>query len=528
MQHSGFMPHGICYLWKPELVWLHVVSDAVTALAYYAIPPALLYLVLHARRQAAALGPPYPARGLPYEWVYVSFGLFIVACGTTHLLGVWNVWHPSYWLSGGVKAVTALASVATAIAFQPLVPRALALFREARLSELQHRQLSLLAAIVEHSDDAILTKDLTGRILTWNRGAERLYGYSAEELVGESLSILLPPDRQDELTFLLGRITAGESVTHHETTRLRKDGSVVHISLSVSPVRNAQGQVVAASAIARDVTAFREARERELRLAQEHAARTEAERLAERLAAVAAQQTRLYEEAAAINHTRSEFLAVMSHELRTPLNAIIGYADLLDAGIFGSMTEAQQQQLERIRRSGDHLRNLIDQILGHARLEAGRTEPRWQTVQVRSLLDDVIQLVAPAARERQLEITTRVPARLELETDPNYLRQILSNLLSNAVKFTEQGSISAIGEQTADELRLTITDTGIGIASEHLDLVFEPFWQVGQGRTRPAGGTGLGLAVARRLAARLGGSIQVRSGLGQGTSMILTLPLRRA
>lgn len=139
-QSGSFMPHGMCYLWAPDLLWLHVISDGLTGLAYWAIPPFLVYLVIKGRREIPA-GAPYAERRLPYDWMFVAFGVFIVACGAVHMMAIWTVWEPRYWLSGGVKAVTALASVATAVALPPLIPRALDLVREARDSELRRVQL---------------------------------------------------------------------------------------------------------------------------------------------------------------------------------------------------------------------------------------------------------------------------------------------------------------------------------------------------------------------------------------------------
>lgn len=527
MQHSDFMPHGICYLWKPELVWLHVISDGVIALAYYAIPPALLYLVVRARREARALGLPQPARGLPYEWVYLAFGLFIVACGTTHVMGVWNVWNPNYWVSGGVKVVTALASVATAVALPPLMPRAIALFREARISELQHTQLSQLAAIVEHSDDAIITQDLRGTVMTWNHGATRLYGYETQEIIGKPIATLLPDDRKNEVADILDRIARGESVTHHETVRVRKDGTPVDISLTVSPVRNASGQIVAASAIARDIGHFKLVREREVRLAEEKAARSEAERLAQRMEALADEQRNLYEQAAAVSRTKSEFLAVMSHELRTPLNAILGYSDILQAGVFGDLSTQQSEKLTRIQRSAHHLSQLIEQILIHAKLEAGKEQPNFSRVALNDLIQETTELIQPAAQEKQIEIAYDLPEPVIIETDATFLKQILLNLLSNAVKFTDHGTVRIAASVDVDKLTLEVQDSGRGIAAEHLDRIYDPFWQAEQGRTRGAEGTGLGLTVARRLAVMLGGDIQVVSEPGVGSTFRLVVPATR-
>ena len=510
-EHSTFMPHGICYLWKPELVWLHVVSDLVIALAYFAIPPALVYLVVRARREARALGIPGPARGLPYEWVYFAFGLFIIACGTTHVMGVVNVWQPSYWLSGGVKVVTAFASVATAIALPPLVPRAIALFREARISELQHAQLSQLAAIVEYSDDAIFTEDLDGVVRSWNRGAEHLYGYTADQVVGVRLVDTIAPGMEQEIAGLLARIRAGESITHYETTRVRADGRTIDIALTMSPIRSSAGLVVGASAIARDITERKRADQRSKELLRAQAAREEAEKLAA--------------EMSALSQAKSEFLAVMSHELRTPLNAIVGYSDVLETGVHGPITDAQREDLNRITRSVDHLRGLIDQILRFTRLEAGLETSAPVEFDAVDVIAEAIHIVAPAADARRLPVGVDVPESLPMRAEPVYLRQIVLNLLSNAIKFTEKGSVRIAATSDGRTLRIVVRDTGIGIDAEHSERIFDPFWQVGRGHARIADGVGLGLTVARRLAREMGGDVALESEPGRGSTFTVTLPL---
>lgn len=247
-----------------------------------------------------------------------------------------------------------------------------------------------------------------------------------------------------------------------------------------------------------------------------------------RRAAAAVDNGRLYTAAQQANQAKADFLAIMSHELRTPLNAIIGYADLLDAGIHGELGEKQKEQLARIRRSSDHLRALIEQILAHTRLEAGRAEPSWSSVDAGAVLREAVQLVHPAARRKGLALNVETPTSLPLETDATYLRQILLNLLENAVKFTGEGSVTASAESVDGYAEFRVVDTGTGIAPEHLDSVFEAFWQAEQGKTRRAEGTGLGLSVARRLAQLLGGSVEAVSELGRGTTMIVRLPLRRA
>lgn len=305
---GSYMPHGQCYLWTPGLVWLHVISDGLIALAYYSIPLTLAWFV---RKRT----------DLDFRWMFLCFAAFILACGTTHLMEIWNVWHGHYWLSGAIKAVTAAVSIPTAILLTRLMPQALtvpspkslqqanlrlretadaraaveAQLREVnrelesrvtertaaleaanaqlrrQIKESQQSELiaARLAAIVESSVDAIIGKDLQSIVTSWNAGAERMFGYTAEEMIGRSITLLIPPDREDDEKQILARIKRGERVEHFETVRRRKDGGLIDVSVTVSPIRDASGAIVGASKVARDITEqkrFGEERENLLRL----------------------------------------------------------------------------------------------------------------------------------------------------------------------------------------------------------------------------------------------------------------------
>ena len=252
---------------------------------------------------------------------------------------------------------------------------------------------------------------------------------------------------------------------------------------------------------------------------------TTAEELADRTA-TAIDNAQLYNAAVAANEAKSRFLASMSHELRTPLTAIIGYEELLADGITGPVTDPQRQQLGRIKASASHLLALIDEILTFARVEAGSEPTHIEPVNVASALEEAASLVAPLVGDRGLTLVVRAPLdRTSVRTDPQKLRQILVNLLSNAAKFTEKGTIVLAAVRDGREARFSVTDTGIGIAPEHVAHIFEPFWQVEQRATRRIQGTGLGLTVSRRLAQLLGGDLTVESAIGAGSTFSLRLPL---
>jgi signal transduction histidine kinase len=250
-----------------------------------------------------------------------------------------------------------------------------------------------------------------------------------------------------------------------------------------------------------------------------------AQELAER-AALALDNARLYTRAQEANRAKADFLAVMSHELRTPLSAILGFTDILDEGIPGPVNDLQREQLGRVRASALHLLQLIEEILTFARMEAGREEFRPSPVRLCDVVGQAVDMVAPAAQEKRIELRVERPTGEDdgFRTDAGKLRQILVNLLSNAVKFTDEGEVSVAFHRNGEGAVFVVRDTGMGIAEDHLEAIFEPFWQLEEVRTRRAGGTGLGLAVSRRLTDLLGGEISVESRQGEGSTFRLLVP----
>lgn len=232
-------------------------------------------------------------------------------------------------------------------------------------------------------------------------------------------------------------------------------------------------------------------------------------------------------EAERANNAKSEFLAVMSHELRTPLTAIIGYEELLTDEITGPVNDAQKSQLARIKVSAGHLLELIDQILGFARADVGREKINLQNIRLVEMLRSAAGFVEPMAAAKKISLTLKLPDKeIEVRSDPGKVMQIVVNLLGNAVKFTDRGGVTLRVEESGDAAVVDVIDTGVGIASEHIEQVFEPFWQVEQAITRRTGGTGLGLSVSRRLALLLGGDVTASSTVGEGSRFTLILPLR--
>ena len=400
-----------------------------------------------------------------------------------------------------------------------------------------------LSAIVESSDDAIIGKTLDSVIRSWNAGAQRMFGYTAEEIIGQSILLLIPPELHPEEAAIINKLSRGERVSPYETTRVRKDGTRVEVSLTVSPILDDDGKVIGASKIARDITEAKRLRCAERHLAeqlQEQALELEhqieeAQVLADELQKansqleVSLQAVSLARAGAeAANLAKSQFLATMSHELRTPLNAIGGYVDIIEMGLRGPLTKEQEADIARIKLNQGVLLRLIDDVLSFAKLESGRLEYRLAPVSIDAVLRNLEAYIGPALRKKA--ITYRFePCGVDAvaHADPDKTEQIMLNLLSNAAKFTDRGRVEVRCLVRDSTVEIEVSDTGRGIAAHMLEKVFEPFVQEKQDLTRTAEGTGLGLAISRQLARGMGGDIIVRSVIGRGSTFTLLLPRAR-
>ena len=237
------------------------------------------------------------------------------------------------------------------------------------------------------------------------------------------------------------------------------------------------------------------------------------------------------EEAERANLSKSHFVATISHELRTPMNAVLGYTQLLSDGIDGPVTALQRDHLGRVRASGQHLLALIDDLLGHARIEAGEEVVRAESVELLDVVEQSLVLVRPLAEQKGLGLRVEWPeAPLELLTDVRKLRQLLVNVLANAVKFTEMGEVALVlrvdGRDEDAQVHFEVTDTGRGVPPEDAAHIFEPFWQAEPGGASNGGGTGLGLSVARQLARLLGGELSLAQSVqGRGSTFLISLPV---
>ena len=478
------------------------------------------------------------------------------------------------------------------------------------------------AAIVESSSDAILGINLEGTILSWNAGAERIYGYTAAEVVGRSGLLLAPPDRPDEIPRILERLKLGERIENYHTVRVRKDGSRIDVALTISPIRDAAGKIMGASSIARDISerkrgeeALRESEERYRGLFNgvpvglyratvsgeileanpaflqmlgcadmetlrkisaaglyiDREAREKWIALLEKEGVVGGHESRLRRfdgsviwalasarivrdatgraaylegavediterkqaqeallrarEADRANQAKSEFLSRMSHELRTPLNAILGFGQLLE---MDSLSAKQREHVEDILKGGHHLLDLINEVLEIARIEAGRLSISPEPISVQEVVQESLTLIAPISAREGLRLedgTAGIPDRF-VWADRQRFKQVLLNLLSNAVKYNRKGGLVALAYEVIpeDRLRIKVSDTGPGITPERLERLFIPFERLGAEQTGIEG-TGLGLALSKRLVEVMGGTLGVDSIVDRGSTFWVELAL---
>lgn len=348
-----------------------------------------------------------------------------------------------------------------------------------------------LAAIVDSSGDAIVSKDLDGMIRSWNGGAERIFGYGAEEMIGQPIARIIPPELQSEEQQILASIRRGERVENLETVRVSKDGGRIDVSLSISPVYNASGQVIGASKIARDVT--------------------ESKRIARALAEA--------------DRRKDQFLAMLAHELRNPLAALASGVELLALPNAPENLESTRGMLDR---QTQHLKRLVDDLMDMSRISRGMVSLRPETLDARSVVERAVEAVRLSVGEQRHSLRIALDEQpLRVKADPTRLEQLVANLLTNAAKFTKPGGRIEVGAYRRDEAALFyVRDNGVGIAPELLPHIFDLFAQSEQSADRATGGLGIGLTLVKSIAELHGGTVEARSeGPGQGAEFRVILPL---
>lgn len=675
---QGYDPHGQSYLWEPRLVSLSVISDSLIGLSYVTISATMAYFAYRVRRD------------IPFNWVFLAFGSFAIACGGTHFMDVLTVWIPVYWSSGYVRLITALASVSTALMLPQILPRVFALIERAKLSEKYQRQLltnnqqleteinerrrveqalqeshddlerrvqqrtaelaqanetlqadairrqqatevlrrsearfrilvetmpgaivvvghngrivlmnkrvetvfgytleeltdqsietllperfhsmhnthfngyfanpstrpmdigrdlagrrkdgtefpveiglshtltedglltlafitditerkraegerRLLAAIVESSGDAIIGKTADGVITSWNRGAEKLYGYIAKEALGKSISILIPFDHPDDFPTIMSELRKGKSVEHYETIRQRKDGARLAVSLTISPIIDSGGKMIGASAIARDIT--------------------ERKRLEEELLTTERLRVELEKEKE-LSDLKDRFTSMVSHEFRTPLTVIKVSSELLAHYRDRFSPERQALYQQQILDQCDYMVELLEDVLTLSKGQVGKTAFNPMKLNVKTFchaLTESLQLTDTAHHEFVFDYSS---SQEEANLDEHLLQHIFVNLLSNAIKYSPQGGLIRFDiTQDTGDLVFRVSDQGLGIPVADQPRLFEAFHRAKN--CTHIQGTGLGLSIVKQNVEIHQGTITFESQEGKGTTFIVRLP----
>ncbi|MEH2202604.1 MAG: ATP-binding protein [Nostoc sp.] len=547
---ESFIPHGHCYLWQTNLVWLHILSDAFIALAYYSIPATLFYFVR--KRQ-----------DLPFDWIFLLFIGFIVACGTTHLMEIWTLWHPTYWVSGFLKAVTATISVITALELVPLVPQALAFPSPTQLEqanqELQTQIAERLSVEEElrkyqnHLEEmvAVRTNEITQtneqlqqeilerqRILEILRQSEERYRYLAEAIpqlvwttkpngecdyfnqnwceytgltleqsLGSGWLAALHPDDVQRADKVWSDAVKNSTMYNNEYRFKRAaDGSYRWQLARGLPLKDEQGFVVKWFGTCTDI-------HEQKQILEERAHLLELEQVARAKAETA-------------NRIKDEFLAVLSHELRTPLNAILGWSKLLQTRRLDETKTSEA--LATIERNATLQVQLIEDLLDISRILQGKLTLNITKINLKSTVLSALQTMQLAAETKLIEVNTVFETSVgQIMGDSTRLQQVVWNLLSNAIKFTPRGGKVEVRLQETDGYaQIIVSDTGKGISADFLPFVFDYFRQADSTSTRNFGGLGLGLAIVRNIIEMHGGIVKADShGEGQGAIFTVSLPL---
>jgi PAS domain S-box-containing protein len=356
-----------------------------------------------------------------------------------------------------------------------------------------------LAAIVESSNDAIISKSLDGIIQSWNAAAEHLFGFTAEEAIGRHISIVIPPERIAEEDRIIASLRAGQRIEHFETERVRKDGERIVVSLTISPIKDDHGNVVGASKIVRDIT--------------------ERKRLEDNLRVLAANLSEN-------DRRKNEFLATLAHELRNPLAPMSNMLQVLKRT--DGNPEILKQAHETIERQLDQMVRLVDDLLDLNRITYDRLELRRSEVELSSVIQQAVEVARPLIDAAGHHLSVELPDEpIYLNADRTRLAQVFGNLLNNSSKYTRpEGTISLSATRTGEEVVVTVKDNGAGIPPDKLNSIFDMFMQVDRTAEHSQDGLGIGLTLVKRLVEMHGGSIEARSsGEGMGSEFVVCLPV---
>jgi PAS domain S-box-containing protein len=498
---NGFMPHGHCYLWDPGLMRLHLISDFLIAAAYFTIPFTLVHFV---RKR----------RDLPFNWMFVCFGIFIIACGMTHVMEIITLWKPYYWVSGIVKAITAFASVPTAILLIRLIPQVVnipgpAVLRAA--NEALIEQTKLLNLIVTSMGDGLLVVDRDGAALLSNPALRRMLGLKEDEDVpkncsqdcgffhADKMKRIAPPESPTSRAVAGGHVDDEEIFIRHGSN---VDGSWAVVTARA--LRDEHGTIHGAVAVFHDVTAHKRAEEQQRNLLREREARAEAE---------------------AANRAKDRFLAVLGHELRTPLTPVLAGVELLEQKI--NVNGEFKGTIEIIRRNIELEARLIDDILDLTAIAKGKINLDVGTVDIHATVRGALEIFKTEIAHKKLRVRTNLAAPEHFsQADDSRLMQVFWNVIKNAIKFTPDGG--AIHIESTNEagkvLVVRVSDNGIGIEPEVLPRIFDSFEQGVRRVQAGHGGLGLGLAISRAIVDAHHGQMEASSpGRNRGTVVTISL-----
>ncbi|MBW4489149.1 MAG: PAS domain-containing protein [Trichocoleus desertorum ATA4-8-CV12] len=568
LDSSQFIPHGHCYLWQPGLVWLHIASNSIIALAYYSIPLMLVYFV-HKRRD------------IPFNGIFILFGIFIVACGTTHLMDIWTLWHPHYWISGLLKAITAAVSFYTALELRSLIPQALSLPSSAQLEaanqkledeivERQRMEIALresqqmLRLVIDTIPQAIFWKNHKSVYLGCNRSFALDAGLAApESIVGRTDYELAWKPEEAEFFQSCDRLVmdTDQPEAHIIESQLRADGKQTWLDTSKVPLHNVEGQVVGILGIYEDITERQQA-DAVLRESEE-CLRQRTQQLEQTLKELQKTQSQLI-------HTGKmsalgQLVAGVAHEINNPINFIYGNLshtneytqDLLrllelyrqnypapatPIQVKGEeidlefLTEDLPKILSSMKVGAERIRQIVLSLRNFSRLEEAEMKP----VDIHEGLDNTLLLLQHRLKERVgrfgVQVIREYGQLPMVECYAGQLNQVFMNLLANAIDAvdelhqsdTDQSYQSTfIRIETAvidsDRVVIRVADNGIGITESVRQKLFDPFFT-----TKPVGkGTGLGLSISYQIVAeKHGGELTCHSAPGQGTEFRIEIPVK--
>lgn len=488
---SAFMPHGMCFLWQPGIMALHILSDIGIAIAYFGIPFVLWYFV---RRRT----------DVPFQRVFLLFAAFILLCGATHLFNVWVLWVPAYYTEGVLKAATAVVSIGTLVTTIRLMPEALTLPSRAQLAEandklkeandklaILYRQAEeegrlALGSVVNHVGDGIITLDDFGHVESFNAACEAMFGYTPDEVLGQPLPVLVPEAETQQSGWLAAGLARQEVQARH------KDGQAFPADLSMTAFD--LGERRHHTVIVRDITRIRQAEEARHRL----------------LARLTESNTEL-----------ERFAYVASHDMQEPLRMVMNFSQIIAKDYADRLDDEGREYLSIVAGSAERMRDMVQDLLDYARL--GREGMRMDEVDLMMELRHVQDNLATLIAETHTEVAcVSLP---KVHGNAVQLMRLLQNLIANAIKYQPKGQSPRLHIYASDEgdsWLIAVRDNGMGIEAGFVERVFEPFRRL---HTWDAiRGTGLGLAVCRRIVESHGGKIWAESTPGKGSTFLFTLP----